>query len=224
MRQVFPQVVDRVTVADVYGVPRQRIATDSGTRPVVGMCMVQSIDGSTVVHGNSLALSGPADREVLLGLRQIADVVLVGAATVREEGYGPPAKPGLRVGVVSRTGNVDLTTPLFTSGAGFLVVPEGAAVTNARDIPIIRCGTDTVDFKRALSQIDGTFLQLEGGPLLNAALVEADLVDEINVTISPNVVGGVGPRLVHAARDVLQRYRIATVCEDDGFLFLRYVR
>ena len=224
MRQVFPRVVDDVSVASAYGVPRQRIATVWGSRPVVGMCMVQSIDGSTVVHGNSLALSGPADREVLLGLRQLADVVLVGASTVREEGYGPPAKPGLRVGVVSRTGNVDLTTPLFTSGAGFLVVPESAPVADHASIHVVRSGSDTVDLPRALSQIDGTFLQLEGGSRLNAAMIDADLVDEINVTISPNVVGGDGPRLVQSSRDVVQRYRLAHVCEDDGFLFLRYVR
>ncbi len=224
MRQVLPQVVDNVSVTTLYDVPRQRIATAWGSRPVVGMCMVQSIDGSTVVHGNSLALSGPADREVMLGLRQIADVVLVGAATVREEGYGPPAKSGLRVGVVSRTGNVDLTTPLFTSGAGFLVVPESAPVAQHPGVNIVRSGIDAVDLPHALSHIDGTFLQLEGGSLLNAAMIEADLVDEINVTISPNVVGGDGPRLVQSSRDVLQRYRLSHVCEDDGFLFLRYVR
>ena len=224
MRQVFPQVVENVSVTTLYDVPRQRIATAWGSRPVVGMCMVQSIDGSTVVHGNSLALSGSADREVMLGLRQIADVVLVGAATVREEGYGPPAKSGLRVGVVSRTGNVDLTTPLFTSGAGFLVVPESAPVAQHPGVNIVRSGIDAVDLPHALSHIDGTFLQLEGGSLLNAAMIEADLVDEINVTISPNVVGGDGPRLVQSSRDVLQRYRLSHVCEDDGFLFLRYVR
>ena len=224
MRQVFPQIVDPVHVRDVYGVTRQRIATAHGSRPVVGMCMVHSIDGSTVVAGNSLALSGPADRDVLLGLRQIADVVLVGAATVRKEGYGPPSKVGQRVGVVSRSGDVDLTTPLFTGGAGFLVVPESAVVADAPGVDILRCGSDAVDLPRALTQIDGEFLQLEGGSVLNAAMIEADLVDEINLTISPLVVGGTGPRLIQSSMDLLHRYQLAHVCEDDGFLFLRYVR
>jgi riboflavin biosynthesis pyrimidine reductase len=186
--------------------------------------MVQSIDGSTVVAGNSLALSGPADRDVLLGLRDIADAVLVGAATVRKEGYGPPSKSGLRVGVVSRSGNVDLSTPLFTSGAGFLVVPEHAAVHAAPQVDIMRCGGDRVDLAQAMSRIEGTFVQLEGGSVLNAAMVEADLVDEINVTVSPLVVGGNGPRLVQSSADVLRRFRLAQVCEDEGFLFLRYTR
>jgi riboflavin biosynthesis pyrimidine reductase len=55
-------------------------------------------------------------------------------------------------------------------------------------------------------------------------MVEADLVDEINVTVSPNIVGGLGPRLTAGATDVLQRFSLAHVCEEDGFLFLRYTR
>jgi riboflavin biosynthesis pyrimidine reductase len=224
VRLVFPRSAESIGVHDVYGMPRHRIEGPHGSRPTVGMCMVQSIDGSTVVAGNSLTLSGPTDRDVLLGLRQIADVVLVGAATVRHEGYGPPSKAGQRVGVVSRSGFVDLTTPLFASGAGFLVVPDAARVADAPGVDILRCGTDQVDLPLALSRIPGTFLQLEGGSLLNAAMVEADLVDEINVTISPNIVAGAGPRLVQSSHDVLRRFQLAHVCEDDGFLFLRYVR
>ena len=224
MRQLFPESRHRVSVHDIYGVPRQRVATEIGTRPMVGMCMVQSIDGSTVVAGNSLALSGPADRDVLLGLRDIADAVLVGAATVRKEGYGPPSKLGLRVGVVSRSGNVDLSTPLFTSGAGFLVVPEHTEVHAAPQVDIMRCGRDRVDLAQVMSRIEGTFVQLEGGSVLNAAMIEADLVDEINVTVSPLVVGGNGPRLVQSSADVLRRFRLAQVCEDEGFVFLRYTR
>ena len=75
--------------------------------------MVASIDGSTVVDQRSAALSSPTDSEVLHTLRELADVIIVGAATVRIEGYGPPHKPGQRVGVVSRTGNVDVSTRLF---------------------------------------------------------------------------------------------------------------
>lgn len=224
MRQLYPHVVDPITVEAAYSAPRRRMNTAEGSRPVVGMCMVQSIDGSTVVQGNSLALSGPADRDVLLGLRRLADVILVGAATVRQEGYGPPGKPGQRVGVVSRSGNVDLTTPLFTSGSGFLIVPSQAQVPNPGDAQVVRCGEDEVDLSKMLAGLEGTFVQLEGGSMLNAAMLEADLVDEINVTISPTVVGGAGPRLVQSSIDLMRRFQLAHICEDDGFLFLRYVR
>jgi riboflavin biosynthesis pyrimidine reductase len=80
--------------------------------------MVASLDGSTVVDGRSGALSSAADSEVLHTLRDLADMILVGAGTVRAEGYGPPKRTGQRVGVVTRTGRVDVTTPLFTSAPG----------------------------------------------------------------------------------------------------------
>lgn len=223
MRRLHPAPIEETTVADAYTATRTRISTSSGSRPVVGMCMVQSIDGSTIVDGASLALSGPADRDVLLGLRQIADCVLVGAGTVRTEGYGAPGNPRLRIGVVTNSGNIDTSTPLFTSGAGFLVAPHSSRVSS-ESIPVVRAGENTLDLTAALEQIEGNFVQLEGGASLNAAMFAADLVDEINLTVSPLVVGGTGKRLTDGAPDLLQRYRLAHVLEDDGFLFLRYVR
>lgn len=223
MRRLHPAPVAHVTVAEAYGVERSRRSTERGSRPTVGMCMVQSIDGSTIVSGTSLALSGPADREVLVGLRSIADCVLVGAGTIRKEGYGVPSNPHLRVGVVTASGELDLGSPLFASGAGFVVA---AADTNVAtdSVRVVRAGTNRVDLAAALEQIDGSFVQLEGGPLLNAAMCAADLVDEINVTISPNVVGGTGKRLTDRAPDLLRRFTLEHVLEDEGFLFLRYVR
>ena len=186
--------------------------------------MVMSLDGSTVVQGNSRALSGDADRSILVGLRSLADVIVVGSSTVRIDDYGPPSRKDLRVGVVSRTGNVDLTTPLFTSGAGFLITPEDAQVPANPSITCIRAGRGSVDFAAAMSQLDGTFIQLEGGPGLNASMAEADLIDEINLTISPNIAANTQPRLLKEASPILQRYTLSHILEEDDFLFLRYTR
>jgi riboflavin biosynthesis pyrimidine reductase len=183
--------------------------------------MVASIDGSTVVDRRSTQLSSPTDTEVLLTLREIADLIIVGAGTVREEGYGPPAKAGQRIGVMSRSGNIDLTSPLFTSGAGFLILPEDAP---EQPVDTVRAGVGRVDLAAAVAQLDVNFVQAEGGAILNGALTEADLVDELNLTISPQLVGGRGPRLVVGAQDVTRRMRLAHLLEDDGFLFTRYLR
>ncbi len=124
--------------------------------------MVSSIDGSTVVDSNSRGLSSKADQEVLLTLRDLADVLIVGAATVRIEGYKPPRKAGQRVGVVSRTGDVDATSDLFTSGAGFLILPEDAPA-DARSIRV-RAGRRRASTSPAHSaQLDADFVQAEGG-------------------------------------------------------------
>lgn len=202
--------VGRAVDADeAYGVARPVARDNRGPRPWVGMCMVSSIDGSTVVDGNSRVLSGPADRNVLLALRRHAATVMVGAGTVRDEGYGTPSKPGQRVAIVSRSGRVDTSSELFTSGAGYLVSPDSSG---------------DVDLFAAVAAMQGPYVQLEGGPTLNAAMCAAALVDEINLTVSPNIVGGRGPRLTAGARDLLQRYALHHVLEDDGFVFLRYVR
>ena len=68
---------------------------------MIGLCMVMSLDGSTVVQGNSRALSGDADRSILVGLRSLADVIVVGSSTVRIDDYGPPSRKDLRVGVAN---------------------------------------------------------------------------------------------------------------------------
>ena len=183
--------------------------------------MVSSIDGTTVVDGNSRALSSKTDQEVLLTLRDLADVLIVGAATVRIEGYGPPRKRGQRVGVVSRRGDVDATSPLFTSGAGFLILPDDAPATSVESI---RAGTGEVDLAAALGKIDADFVQAEGGAVLNGALSAADVIDELNLTISPLLAGGDGPRVTSGNAQLSRRMRLAHVLEEDGFLFTRYVR
>jgi riboflavin biosynthesis pyrimidine reductase len=185
--------------------------------------MVTSIDGSTVLDGQSGGLSSSADREVLLTLRSFADVIIVGAGTVRSEGYGIPRKVGQRIGVVSRSGNIDLTTDLFTSGAGFLIVPEDAPPCSVFSV---RAGVGELDLGAALRALPGQpqFVQAEGGPALNGALASANLIDEINLTTSPLVIGGHGPRLLSGATSLSARYQLIHLLEDDGFLFSRYVR
>ena len=221
MRRLFPEPTDPITVAEAYAAPRHVTG-----RPWVGLCMVASIDGTTVVEDNSRALGSPADTQVLVGLRRLADTLLVGASTVRIEGYGPPSKPGQRVGVVSRTGRgLDLDAPLFTSGAGFLVLPDDAP---AAPVDTVRAGRGDVDLAAALvgiAELTGaTYVQCEGGAALNAAMAAADLFDEIDLTLSPHLAGGDGPRVTVGAPAVLQRFDLAHVLDDDGFLFTRYVR
>lgn len=182
--------------------------------------MVASLDGTTVVDRRSAGLSSETDRKVLSTLRSLADVIVVGAGTVREEGYGPPAKPGQRVGVVSTTGHVDTSTALFTSGAGFLILPTDAQPVS---VPSVRAGRHSVDLGAAMAMLEGDFVQAEGGAVLNGALLDAGLIDELNLTIAPLLAGGDGPRLTTRAAANLRRMELAHVLEDDGFLFTRYV-
>ena len=222
MRQLLPYASDSVNLREMYGAPRSR---HSSGRPSIGLCMVMSIDGSTVVEGKSTLLSNPADRDVLISLRSAAETIVVGAGTIREEMYEVPSKKGLRVGVVTRTGKMDLNTNLFKSGVGFLIMPEDAKQPDTEfDLQIVRAGKGNVDLQLAMSQLPGTFVQLEGGALLNASMFAANLVDEINLTISPMVTGADSPRLANGAPPLHSDYEVAHILEDNGFMFIRYLR
>lgn len=220
MRRLYPTLSDSVPAFVASAEPNRRRHGDG--MPWVEVCMVTSIDGATKVGATSGGLSSDADSELLLALRAIADVVLVGASTVRAEGYGVPRKSGLRIGVVTGSGHgLDFTTPLFESGAGFVITTE-----NAPELPVdtFRAGVDQVDLRAVLGQLGAGFVHAEGGPKLNGSLLDAGLVDEVNLTISPNLAGGDSARLTSGAEEQLQRMTLAHILEDDGFLFCRYLR
>lgn len=218
MRRVWPDPVDDLSVDDAVDHVR-RPHVDG--RPWVMLCMVMSLDGTTVVEGRSGGLSHPVDAAMLSALRARADVIVVGAGTVRAEGYGPPRRRDQKLVVVSRRGDLDLTAPLFTSGAGVLALPE-----DAPDVPVpsLRAGRGTVDLAGILSMLDADVVQAEGGPALNAALAAADLLDELNVTVAPFLSGGDGPRLTAGAPPLSHRLRLAQLAEHDDFLFMRWLR
>lgn len=225
LRRVHPAPHEPITVAEAYSVER----VPHGHRPWVGLCMVSSLDGTVTVEGTSSGLGNPNDLEVLLTLRSITDVIVVGAGTVRGEGYGPPRKEGQRIGVVTNRGSVDLDDDLFTSGAGFVIAPEAADVDERR-VEVLRVGTESVDLAAAIERLheivpDVRYVQAEGGPTLNAALLEADLIDELDLTIASRLSGGTGPRLTSGADEMDRRFDVAhLLVDDDGFVFGRWVR
>lgn len=220
-QRLLPLPQQPVTLLEAYDVARPRPAD----RPWIGLCMISSLDGSTVVggdaEGNSRPLSDPTDQQVLLTLRSLADVILVGASTVRRDGYGPPATPGLRVAVVSRTADFDFDLPLWTSGRAILLLPEDSVEV---PVPSIRAGRGGIDLATAIAQIDAEFVQAEGGPSLNGLLTGADLIDELNLSLSPQFVGGDGLRVTTNAPPVAHRMHLTHVLEHEGFLYTRYVR
>jgi 5-amino-6-(5-phosphoribosylamino)uracil reductase len=236
MRLLLHPALDTPTEADVataYAAPLGR----GGGRPWVTLCMVASIDGSTVVGGRSGALSSPTDIAVLAHLRTLADVIVVGAGTVRAEGYGAPQRAGQRIAVFTRSGEVDVSSELFTSGAGLIVTTEKAN-GDFRDVEVLRVGEDEVDVRAALRALEahcprlddvGTdrslVIQVEGGPALNGTLFDADAVDEVNLTTSAQIAGGDGPRLTARATDLTHRYELRQAAVDDvSFLYTRWVR
>ncbi len=224
LQRLHPFPAETITIADAYTTERP----PPPGRPWLGLCMVTSLDGSVSIGGSSGGLGNPNDLDVLLTLREISDMVLVGAGTARGEGYGPPSN-GKRIGVVTNSGHVDLDTPLFRSGAGFLIAPASANIDETK-AQVLRAGVNVVNLGAAVGRLGEvlpsvTYVQVEGGPRLNGALLAGDLIDELDLSISPRLVGGQGPRLTSAAPELDRRFDLAhLLADDDGFIFSRWVR
>ena len=208
---------------------------------------VASIDGAATDHGLSGGLSGQADKRVFDILRRLCDVVLVGAGTVRAEGYGAmrldPASVQFRrengladqpvFAIVSGTLGLDPQSTVFTKApVKALVVTVGAssrvkkeALSRVTDVLV--CGEERLDVdvmldafaKRGLRQV-----LCEGGPTLFGTLLGADRVDELCLTISPLIESGDAHRIVVGTLEKGQRMTLHHVLVSDGTLMLRYVR
>jgi riboflavin biosynthesis pyrimidine reductase len=64
----------------------------------------------------------------------------------------------------------------------------------------------------------------EGGPTLNGELAVAGLIDELCLTVAPVLVGGQAKRVLSGPLVTAPPMELVHVLEEDGFLFLRYVR
>ncbi len=184
------------------------VAPPPAERPWVIVSMVASVDGGTAVDGRSGALGNDTDREVLRLARAAADVILVGAATVRAERYRPVREPK-RLVVVSRNGDL---------GAA----PAAGAPTTE----VVRPQPDGAQGLAALlARFPGRVVVCEGGPTLNGQLLAAGLVDEVYLTLSPMLLAGSSARIAHGALGAdATRWRLRHSLIDEDHLFLRYRR
>ena len=180
--------------------------------------MISTPDGVIDVNGRSRPLGGPADQARLIALRGDAAVVLVGAGTARTENYGPPSKPGLRIAVVTKSCALDFTSPLFSSGAGLIATTMSAP---ALSVDTVRAGDTDVDMAGIIAQLPHGVVHVEGGPMLNAALFDADCVDAINLTMSPRLGGFRGPSLSQAPH-ALRHFTCVSLTTNNDFVFARY--
>jgi riboflavin-specific deaminase-like protein len=211
----LPEANDQVDLVEMYS----RDLRHPQGRPFVRVNMVTTLDGAIALGGRARVISGPADRSLFFVLRSLADIVLVGAATVRAENYGPVKlsedvqqarlgrgqSPLPRLAVVTHRVDLDFGSRLFvgSSQRPIVIAPEGAdprALAEARLVAdVVAAGTETVDLASALASLGDQGIRhilCEGGPTLNESLVEASLVDEFCLTFSPKLAPGAGEGLV----------------------------
>lgn len=206
--------------------------------------MVSSLDGAaTGADGRSGSINNEADHAVFEVLRALGDAVVVGAGTIRAEGYPPlsVAEPlralrrehglddALPLVAVSNRGIVPETLRGCRDGRALLAAPAGAEhLDEARralgDEHVLVCGDETVDLPELVAALHARgwlHLLTEGGPGLLGSLLAAGLVDELCFTIAPQVVGGEHPRPV-SADGTPSELDLETLVEQDGTLMGRW--
>jgi riboflavin biosynthesis pyrimidine reductase len=223
VRRLLPEPSDDVDLAAAYACPEGH--------PWLRANMVTSVDGAmTGPDARSGSLSGPADRAVFRVLRRAADAVLVGAGTVRAEGYRPAALP---IAVVSNRLDLDWSLPLFDNAPQRTLVLTSAAAPADRlaaarvGTDVVLCGEERVDpalAVAALHQRGLTRLLCEGGPSLLAQLGAAGLLDELCLTTAPVLVGGTAGRILAGPELDGRPWHLAHLLTDEDSLFARWVR
>lgn len=230
--ELIPRSLDSVTIGDDATVEwmSERYRLDDG--PFVRLNMITTITGATAGDdGTSETITSRTDRFVLGAIRRNADVVVVGAETVRAEGYLLPKTA--RLAIVTSTGDLGV---------------DGLSDAGREDRPpaIVLCPLSLVDAVRhriedAPAEVipvpsDGERLDpativatlharglerivCEGGPLLATQFVESGVVDELCVTVSPVLEPARHPFISLTTR--IESVVAGLLVDDAGFSYLR---
>ncbi|CAN5469838.1 dihydrofolate reductase family protein [soil metagenome] len=224
VRRLFPEAGPSIPLEDADA--RARLAELYGLpgADTLRINLVASVSGSAAGGDDtSETLTNRADRKILGVIRRDSDVVLVGAASVRAEGYQLPRTAPLAI--VTSTGDLgghrltvdpDRFVPL-------VLCPATAAATARAGLPSaeIVVVPDTagrmsaVDIVSTLRDRGLRRIVCEGGPSLAAQMLDAGLVDELCLSTSPTV-GGVSLPMFGTSPISAHRLELAQLLADDS--------
>jgi riboflavin biosynthesis pyrimidine reductase len=215
--------------------------------PCVRANFISSLDGVATHNGLTKGLNNADDKKVFDLLRMLCDVVLLGAGTLRAEGYVDLRVERQAVGWRLEHGLSPHPTLAVVSGR-LNISPEMAAFKRAPVRPIVFthersplpkrrdlsrvadvmvCGAGPLDphamrtylIQRGLRQV-----LCEGGPHLLGTLVEADCIDELCLTLSPVIENGSAGRITAGAAQTTRRMQLRHTITVGDMLMLRYAR
>ncbi|MEO9139231.1 MAG: dihydrofolate reductase family protein [Jatrophihabitans sp.] len=241
MRALLPAPVDDVDLHAYY-------AAGWLDRGGIRANFVSSVDGAVSTSGTSKTLQTESDGVVFAVLRDLADVVLVGAGTAVAECYHPipfserrleirrsyGLRPELPVAVISRSLRLDPDDVFFTDATAAqrpIVLTTEAADAEKRRLlkqvaDVVDCGDQVIDsvlVRQALVERGLTRILCEGGPTVLNDLIREGVVDELCVTLAPTLVGGGPPRMTGDHEWAAPAgVTLVGLVEDAGNLFCRY--
>lgn len=160
--------------------------------------LIAGVTGAAIgTDGTSETLSNPADRRILGVIRELADVVLIGASTLRTEAYLQPRRS--RLAIVTLSGN--LAGHRLPDSSPLVICPAAAVDRVRTDLP----DAEVIELEpvgdalpartviAALRERGFASIVCEGGPSLAAQLIDAGLADEFCLATSPRVGGASFP-------------------------------
>ncbi|MDQ3862728.1 MAG: dihydrofolate reductase family protein [Actinomycetota bacterium] len=214
-------------------------------RPYVIVNMVSSVDGRTTAEGKAAGMGSGIDRQAMRTLRSKSDAVMIGAGTLRAErlslGLDPSDATSPLAIIVTDTGDLPVEEHLIVKGGQEVLVllsneaPREVVERMGKVARVMRVPADAsgaVDLDRGMQALRAErgveVVVVEGGPALNHALISRNLVDELFLTVAPELLGGTssegltllrGPEIPARDRPTLQ---LLSVHLAGGELFLRY--
>jgi riboflavin-specific deaminase-like protein len=227
---------------------------ENQNRPRITINMAMSADGKTSSYRReTFSLGSPEDRHLMDVLRAKSDAVIVGARTLSLDGWAIRVRDTKirRKRIAQKRGphplNVVVTTDLnLPARAEFftyphtkkLIITTTVAPSNrirrfqrlAEVIVLPRKRIRALDTVRVLSERGIKNVLVEGGGTLNYSFFRDKLVDEMYVTLTPRVLGGVSAPTVVDGKGFTRssQIRLTLVSSrrrgDEVFLRYRIVR
>jgi riboflavin-specific deaminase-like protein len=229
------------------------VITSSHLRPLVILHFAVTADGkvSTSKH-TSARFTSARDKQRLLEVRALTDAILVGRGTLETDrmSMGLPdqrlreqrIKEGksefpLRV-ILSASGNISLSLSVFEKGDAPIVIYSTERMAPAQrrllseHAAVHVSGRDDLDLVWLLWHLYEYYqvrtLVCEGGPTLVKALAQADVIDEIYLTIAAKIFGGLAaPGLTGLPGEFLpasRQFQLIDVDRGENECYLRYRR
>lgn len=230
--EFIPRTLETATIGEDATDDWMSARYSLGRAPFVRLNMITTITGATAgADGTSETITSRTDRFVLGAIRRSADVVVVGAETVRAEGYLLPRTA--RLAVVTSTGDLGVEK---LSAAGredrppaLVLCPVslaadirhriGDAPAEVIPVPSDRDRLDPRAIVAALHALGLERIVCEGGPSLATQFVESGLVDELCVTVSPVLEPARHPFIGLTSR--IESVVVGMLVDDAGFSYLR---
>jgi 5-amino-6-(5-phosphoribosylamino)uracil reductase len=211
--------------------------------PIVRANLVVSLDGQiSAADGRSESLSTEDDRLIFALLRSLSDAIIVGARTVRAEKYKLPVitreelvvareesgreKPPVLV-IISRSGQLDPTLECLQQPTIVITpstTPPEAIAALTKVVEVVQLPGEEISFHQIISLLRDrglTQILVEGGTALLSTMLEQQAIDELCLTLSPQLVGAHGQPLIEgiAAGSSLD---LAHLVAAPNCLFTRY--